>query len=50
MNPSEKQITPTYPGFNSIIMGPSGTGKTYSISTLVSTGLEVFCLFLEPGQ
>ena len=50
MNPSEKQINPTYPGFNSIIMGPSGTGKTYSISTLVSTGLEVFCLFLEPGQ
>jgi hypothetical protein len=30
-------------------MGPSGTGKTYSLSTLVETGLEVFCLFLEPG-
>jgi hypothetical protein len=30
-------------------MGPSGTGKTYSIKTLVETGLDVFCLFLEPG-
>lgn len=39
----------TYPGFNVLLMGPSGTGKTFSIKTLVSTGLETFCLFLEPG-
>jgi hypothetical protein len=39
----------TYPGFNVLLMGPSGTGKTYSIKTLVSAGVEVFCLFLEPG-
>lgn len=38
-----------YPGFNSLIMGPSGTGKTYSLRTLADTGLETFCLFLEPG-
>lgn len=40
---------PTYPGFNVLLMGPSGTGKTFSISTLVESGLEVFALFLEPG-
>lgn len=39
----------TYPGFNCIIFGPSGTGKTFSIGTLVETGLEVFYLGLEPG-
>lgn len=41
--------TSQYPGLNIILMGPSGTGKTFSISTLVETGCEVFCLFLEPG-
>ena len=30
-------------------MGPSGTGKTYSIKSLADTGMEVFALFLEPG-
>lgn len=43
------KISPEYPGFNVLLMGPSGTGKTHSIRTLVNTGLEVFCLFLEPG-
>lgn len=40
-----------YPGFNTLLMGPSGTGKTYSISTLCNTalGLEVFYLATEPG-
>lgn len=45
-------ITPQqlqYPGFNVLLMGPSGTGKTYAIKTLVDCGLEVFALFLEPG-
>lgn len=42
-------INPQYPGFNCILMGPSGTGKTYSIKTLVESDLEVFALFLEPG-
>lgn len=42
-------INPQYPGFNTLLMGPSGTGKTYAIKTLVDTGLEVFALFLEPG-
>ena len=39
----------SYPGFNIILMGPNGTGKTYSIGTLVDSGLEVFYLALEPG-
>lgn len=39
----------TLPGFNVLLMGPSGTGKTYSIGTLVDAGIEVFFLGLEPG-
>lgn len=37
-------------GFNIILEGPSGTGKTHSLGTLVDIGLEVFVLFLEAGQ
>jgi hypothetical protein len=38
-------------GFNCLLEGPSGTGKTYSLGTLAEIGgLEVFCLFLESGQ
>lgn len=39
----------TYPGLNILLFGASGTGKTYSLTTLPETGKEVFCLFLEPG-
>lgn len=46
---SEIKISAQYPGFKNILMGPSGTGKTYAIKTLVATGLETFALFLEPG-
>lgn len=42
-------INPEYPGFNVMLMGPTGTGKTYVLSSLVSTGLEVFYLGIEPG-
>lgn len=46
---TEQLINPQYPGFNVILMGPSGTGKTHAISTLADAGLETFALFLEPG-
>lgn len=36
-------------GFNTVLMGPSGTGKTHSIGTLVDTGLDVFYIPLESG-
>ena len=38
------------PGFNVLLMGPAGTGKTHSIGTLVDSGLEVFFLALEAGM
>lgn len=31
-----------------LLMGPTGSGKTYSISTLAEAGLEVFVLVTEP--
>lgn len=46
------KLTPpfTLPGFNVLLMGPSGTGKTHSIGTLVDEGAEVFYLALESGM
>lgn len=43
--------TPKSPlaGVNILIEGPTGTGKTTSISTLAASGLEVFVLFTESG-
>lgn len=46
---TQSKIPTDYPGFKDILMGPSGTGKTYAIKTLADAGLEVFALFLEPG-
>lgn len=40
----------TLPGVNVLLMGPSGTGKTYAIGTLVDEGIEVFYLALEAGM
>lgn len=37
-------------GFNMLVEGPSGAGKTRSIGTLVDTGLQVHAIFLEAGQ
>lgn len=37
------------PGWNMLLMGPTGTGKTYSIRTLVNAGITPFCVFTEPG-
>lgn len=38
------------PGFNMLLAGGTGSGKTHSIRTLLEAGLEVFVLFTEPGQ
>lgn len=37
------------PGVNCLIMGPTGTGKTHSIGTLVETGIEVVFFAFEAG-
>ena len=37
-------------GFNVLLMGPTGAGKTHALRTLVDQGLEVFALFTEPGM
>lgn len=45
-NPATSPI----PGPNILLMGPAGTGKTYSIGTLVETGIETFYLGIEQGM
>lgn len=50
MNAPETACQPGLPGMKIFLMGDSGTGKTHSIRTLVDAGLEVFCLFTEPGM
>ncbi|MEI5617461.1 hypothetical protein WB403_51100, partial [Streptomyces brasiliscabiei] len=37
------------PGVNVLIEGPGGTGKTFSLGTLVDTGIETFYLGLDSG-
>jgi hypothetical protein len=38
------------PGPKVILLGDSGTGKTYSIKTLLDAGLTPFIIFTEPGM
>lgn len=38
------------PGVNVMLMGPSGTGKTHAIGTLVDAGLDVFYFAYEAGS
>lgn len=40
----------TLPGFNVIIEGPTGTGKTHSVGTLVDLGLHVHFMAFEAGS
>lgn len=41
--------TSPLPGLNVLLMGPSGTGKTHAIGTLVDSGIEVFYFAYEAG-
>ena len=38
------------PGSTTMLVGPTGTGKTYSIRTLIDAGITPFVLFTEPGM
>lgn len=38
------------PGVKILLMGPSGTGKTYFTGQLIEAGFKVRALFLEPGM
>ena len=46
----EKAIESKLPGFNVLLMGPAGTGKTFSIGTLVDLGLRVHYFAFEAGS
>lgn len=37
------------PGSNIMLMGPTGTGKTTVLKTLIDSGVTPFCIFTEPG-
>lgn len=32
-----------------MLVGPTGSGKTFAIRSLLDAGMEVFCIFTEPG-
>jgi len=38
------------PGVNVLLIGSSGSGKTYAIRTLIKAGITPFCIFTEPGH
>jgi hypothetical protein len=38
------------PGIKVLNYGAPGTGKTHAVRTLLDAGLEVFCIFTEPGM
>src|ERR1700744_5646714 len=46
---SEMTNESALPGVNVLLMGPTGVGKTYSIGTLVETGIEVVFFAFEAG-
>jgi hypothetical protein len=45
-----KKYESRIPGFNTLMVGGTGCGKTYSLGTLVEMGLNVRVLFTEPGM
>lgn len=47
--PIRAPATSPLPGPNTLLIGPSGTGKTWAIRTLLECGITPFCIFTEPG-
>lgn len=43
-------IDQTIPGIKVLLMGGTGTGKTFSLRTLLEAGITPFVLFTEPGM
>lgn len=50
MERKDVQAESVIPAPNILLMGPTGTGKTFSIRTLVDCGVTPFCIFTEPGM
>ena len=48
--PVEASEVSALPGVNVLLMGPGGTGKTFSIGTLVDLGMDVFFFAFESGS
>lgn len=48
--PVKPERTSQLPGVKILLMGPSGTGKTYFIGQLLDAGFKVRALFTEPGM
>lgn len=49
MPPATPAHTHTLSGTKTLLLGAPGSGKTYSIPTLVEAGLETFVLITDPG-
>lgn len=43
-------MTHSIPGFKTMLVGATGTGKTHSLRTLIDAGITPFVLFTEPGM
>ena len=47
---ASKNTLPVLPGAKILLVGGSGTGKTYSLRTLIDAGLKVAVVFTDPGM
>lgn len=50
MVPAPPKAASPLPGVKVLLEGPTGTGKTYAIGSLVDTGLEVFYMCFESAE
>jgi hypothetical protein len=48
--PPASDRPPSIPGPKILLVGSTGSGKTHAIKSLLDAGLEVFCIFTEPGM